>query len=80
MTGTRVQFSLDRILESGEYAKTPGGYYLARCPTGLCANLANHQVTENADGTITVSPSILVSDGQGDSWHGYLEKGIWRVV
>lgn len=51
-------------------------------PNGLLANLANHAVQENMDGTITVSPSILVNGGgvnPGEStWHGYLEAGVWR--
>lgn len=32
------------------------------------------------DGTITVSPSILISHWEGRSWHGYLERGVWREV
>lgn len=45
-----------------------------------CGSLENHTVTEHADGTITVSPSILISGGRDGlvRWHGYLEKGIWR--
>ena len=39
--------------------------------------LENHDVTEHEDGTITVSPSILIT-GEGGSWHGYLELGVWR--
>jgi hypothetical protein len=31
-------------------------------------------ITDEPDGTITVSPSILDSGG----WHGYLERGQWR--
>ena len=32
-------------------------------------------------GTITVSPSILVyDDGRGNGWHGFLERGVWRSV
>ena len=46
-------------------------------PDGSMANLQKHDVTENADGTITVSPSILVRD-DGKEWHGYLECGNWR--
>lgn len=53
-------------------------------PIGLVANLDSHEVTEHEDGTITVSPSIRVTtprlpDGLPDeSWHGFLERGVWR--
>ncbi len=54
-------------------------------PTGLGGNLSNHQVVEHDDGTITVSPSILVWTEWGEDrvrheWHGYLEQGVWREV
>lgn len=51
--------------------------------TGVTGNLAAHTVTEHEDGTITVSPSILVSGQDGErrfERHGYLERGIWRDV
>lgn len=47
----------------------------------LIGCLSGHKVVEHEDGTITVSPSILISysGGEGDfSWHGFLERGIWR--
>lgn len=68
-------------LQPGEYAKWAfDGNWYARPPVDkdLTANLAAHQVTEHADGTITVSPSILVSAGAIGSWHGFLEHGVWR--
>jgi len=50
-------------------------------PNGHAGNLGNHDVVEHEDGTITVSPSILVSSPQeGELWHGYLERGVWREV
>lgn len=53
-------------------------------PNGHGGNLAAHDVTEHEDGTITVSPSILVTqrrEGQDiELWHGYLERGVWRSV
>ena len=65
-------------LLSGEYGKWHDTWW-ASTPNGLGANLASHEVTEHADGTITVSPSILVTDGAaGHRWHGYLEAGVWR--
>ena len=42
-----------------------------------------HTFTEEADGSLTISPSIGDTRGGGsesDGWHGYLENGIWRRV
>jgi hypothetical protein len=45
-----------------------------------------HEVDENSDGTITVEPkpdnsnSILISWGNGRSWHGYIYSGVWRTA
>jgi hypothetical protein len=73
-------------LRPGDYGKDKHGEWIARTPNGLTGSLKNHEVMEHEDGTITVSPSILVSGGDyPDSkdeitWHGYLEKGMWREV
>lgn len=72
------------LLEPGEYGKFEGVWY-CRAPHDtddlwLTGNLSNHQVVEHEDGTITVSPSILISHWTGASWHGYLERGVWREV
>ena len=40
------------------------------------ASIAKHTVIEHGDGTITVSPSILITGVK--QWHGYLEHGVWR--
>jgi len=67
-------------LQPGEFCFYAGVWY-AHCPGPgkLIANLGAHQVTEEADGTITVSPSILCSGGgSGLKWHGFLERGVWR--
>ena len=54
----------------------------ARPPHGHVGSLKNHDVTEHEDGTITVSPSILIhssdDDGSPVVWHGFLERGVWR--
>lgn len=47
-----------------------------------------HTFTEEADGTLTISPSISEFRGNdatgarfgSDGWHGYLEHGVWRQV
>lgn len=55
-------------------------------PAGGVGTLLKHTVRENDDGTATVAPgdgssnSILISGGRGESWHGYLEHGMWREV
>lgn len=64
------------LLAPGEFAVFEGKWY-ASSPNGLLANLSNHEVGENAGGTITVTPSILVR-GHDREWHGYLTDGEWR--
>lgn len=51
-------------LGAGEWFAVPPG-------TDLVANLSSHSVSEHEDGTVTVSPSILVQNGK-ESWHGFL--------
>lgn len=69
-------------LEMGEYGKTPSGKWFMRPPAlgfGV-GSLGKHEITEHENGTITVSPSILVYGSYGKTWHGYLERGVWREV
>lgn len=65
-------------LLAGEYGKV-NGLWFGCTPNGHLGNLSAHDVIEHEDGTITVSPSILVSDGERELWHGYLERGVWRT-
>ncbi len=70
------------IPKVGEYGKDDrNDEWFAMCPSEkrLLANLSAHEVIEHEDGTITVSPSILVT-GHDGQWHGYLERGVWREV
>jgi len=73
-------------LKEGDYGKDPrDGNWYARPPgkKNHMGNLAKHEIEEHEDGTITVKPSILVSYEYADnkwSWHGYLERGVWREV
>lgn len=62
----------------GEYSKwiEDGNWYGIPPETDLIANLSAHKIEEHEDGTISVTPSILVSNGK-ESWHGYLTKGEW---
>lgn len=68
----------------GGYCRRSGdGVWECVTPNGRVGGLDDHQVMEHEDGTITVSPSILVAAEQvGDvelpGWHGYLEHGTWR--
>lgn len=77
MIGRRIYPTVD-----GDTRFAPGDYgklsttWFACTPSGALGNLANHTVTEHEDGTITVSPSILVTGAV--SWHGFLERGVWR--
>lgn len=66
----------NKLPEPGSYWCLNGNWY-AVTPNGHHGNLSNHEVTEHSDGTITVSPSILVHDGDKELWHGFLRKGIW---
>lgn len=94
MNGTRVYGKGPHELKPGEYVKftqdgKDHGWYAIPADTDpddwMCANLNSHQVIEHEDGTITVSPSILIGGhnrqtGERKEWHGYLEKGVWRKV
>ena len=65
--------------QEGDYWQYDGDWY-AKAPNGLRCGLRGHAVVENADHTITVSPSILVTgcDGVDKTWHGFLVDGVWR--
>jgi hypothetical protein len=73
----------DESFAPGDYGKVRGVWH-ARPPKGNLGGLANHTVTEHEDGTITVSPSILITShksgtaGETTVWHGFLERGVWR--
>jgi len=69
---------LPSAVQPGDYWKDSHGWWYAETPKGVRSRLGTHTVTMHEDGTITVSPSILAeADGQC-SWHGYLERGVWR--
>lgn len=79
-----------RVYSTEELRTTNGSYFFSeetqswwcRTPNGHAGNLGNHEITENEDGTITVSPSILVSttlDGKVvELYHGFLKNGEWK--
>lgn len=86
MQGTRLykqdgepDFLLRIFNTPGAYGSANGKDWFCTTPNGMAGNLGLHQVTEHEDGTITVSPSILVTGGAtGESYHGFLERGVWR--
>lgn len=72
------------MMQPGGYRRE-GGVWHVRLPNadglGPGASIGKHDVTEHDDGTISVSPSILVSNPvEGELWHGFLERGVWRSV
>ncbi len=78
-------YSDDRLC----YWKDQRGVWMLNLPHygGCLGNLSQHTVVEHENGTITVSPSILISarrciDGvwRDINVHGYLERGAWRDV
>lgn len=85
MIGRRLP---DRDPAGPDTCFAPGDYgrlsttWIACTPNGALGNLSGHDVVEHEDGTITVSPSILVTEvGSGrELWHGWLERGVWRSV
>ena len=64
-------------LREGDYGRDERGVWIVRPPGRNAGSIPLHEVVEHGDGTITVSPSILLTDVDGQ-WHGYLEHGVWR--
>jgi len=78
MIGRRIDGIEPQELEAGEYGRCfPDDHWYARSPDGQLCNLSAHDIQEHENGRITVTPSILVSDGNS-SWHGFLVHGVWR--
>lgn len=73
----KYPIEIEPELKPGEYAKSVHGLWCLRAPNGDSGTLkpSIHQIIENSDGTLTVSPSIQCETGQ--RWHGYLKAGIW---
>ena len=65
-------------LANGEYARDARGDWICTTPNGLGGALRKHEVVEHEDGTVTVSPSILVTrGGTKQEFHGWLQRGVW---
>lgn len=73
-----------QLLKPGEYGKWTDGTWYGCTPNDHGCNLSAHDVTEHDDGTITVSPSILVTwrlNGRDvEQWHGFLRRGVWSLA
>lgn len=80
-----------RDLQPGEYghadlrrdyidADSACNWWVICAPNGAMCSLDPkiHALTENRDGTLTVSPSIRIPKEGPERWHGYLERGVWR--
>lgn len=88
MKGRRIEspFAADGALiaewpQPGDFYFYPQSGWCGVTPNGHAVGLSGHDVTEHPDGTITVSPSILVGTHETPNlWHGYLEAGVWREV
>ena len=52
---------------------TPNGHLAAIMP-GVWT------IVQHEDGTITVTPSIKVSNADGVLWHGFLKRGVWEEM
>ena len=82
MTGRRVADDTSPPdLEPGDYCKRPktsGDQWWFRCPDGTGPVRVDHRwaVVEHIDGTITILPSIDVSDSRSH-FHGHLLAGVW---
>lgn len=82
MIGKRVDKE-PHLLLPGEYTfwERGGGWY-ACTPCGNLANLTGHKASVETDGSLTISPSIMVwanrNGGKIELFHGWLEKGVWR--
>jgi hypothetical protein len=70
----------DLRLAEGDYGYSPkGGCWQVRPPGCHAGSIPWHDIIEHEDGTITVSPSILLEDVE-TIWHGYLKNGNWEEL
>lgn len=81
MRGRRIADNSDaRDAEPGDYWfvdwTATGRQLWFRDPLGNAGRVVTHSVTEHADGTVSVVPSIWDKDEGG--YHGYLTEGVWN--
>jgi len=75
--GFRKDNPESRLPEPGQFGRDVNGNWFGCTPEGFHCNLTRHDVVEHEDGSITVSPSILITRHDGQ-WHGYLRAGEWE--
>lgn len=83
IAGIRHDYDDNSIPLPGEYGRSMDGSWYCVPPSEpeLIGNLSNHKIVEHEDGTITVTPSILITQSWRNLvWHGYIERGIWRKI
>jgi len=80
ITGRRVFPDKDGNLKlaEGDYGKDGRGIWNVRPPGHHTGSIPEHEVVEHCDGTITVSPSILIDEPGIGTWHGWLKKGVFE--
>jgi hypothetical protein len=73
-----------RISKMGEiddqsvcYWKEDGCWWIYLPRVG-CGRMPKHTIEEHEDGTITVTPSVLLEAGTERKRHGYLTRGVWN--
>lgn len=82
-----LDFETGEPLRSSAPSNLTGGVWVVVAPLDdggyAIGNLRKHTVREHDDGTISVRPgdgssnSILITRRNGQSFHGYIEHGIW---
>ena len=58
------------------------GWWEVTTPDGMVGSLSPqvHNVVEHEDGTITVTPSLDMSQRRTGGWHGWLTRGVFKSV
>jgi len=82
LKGRRVYFDDPVEYQPGDYGKWRDSWWVYPPMEGGWGgySIAKHTVIEHEDKTITVTPSILVTDGYSkNTWHGYLTRGVWST-
>lgn len=81
-----LQPSTGEPMTSGDPGNLTGGVWMCYFDGGGVGTLSKHTVREEDDGTASIRPgdgssnSVLVTRGDAEVFHGYLEHGEWRPV
>jgi len=76
MKAYRIKGHSELNEEEISYWQVSDGTWLLNLPGVGIGSLAKHTVEEHEDGTISVTPSIIIKSHLGQR-HGYLTKGEW---